>query len=774
MSDISGKQVEAYSSTSEYNIRNLFMQAPALVAILEGREGVCTLLNPLFSALMGGRDIVGKPMREAWPELEGQPYFEIVEGVYDTGEAFHGKEYPATADWNNDGNPTQRFFNFVYAPYINNGKTSGTMVFGFDVTEQVLAREKAEENQIILETIAKVSPVTLWMTDEQGQNTFVNQSWIDWTGVPLEKQLGEGWVSCIIEEDRQRAYSKYLSDVAAQSLFEVEFRIINTEGKVVWCYASGCPWYRPDGSFGGYAGSCIDISERKQAEEQIRYRHALLEARSEASPVAMVVVGAEGKIISFNSRFVSMWGFPADIIESKDDEAALQYALTQLKEPQEFIDRVKYLYTHSEKVENEVIIDEIEFKDGRVYERYARIVRGEDGTYYGWAWFFLDITERKQEEGRMRMVLEALPQMAWTTDAHGLTTYFNKGWYAYTGQSPEEPLGTGYLYVFREQDKAEIFRMWTEAVEKGESFEMEQYYRRYDGEYRWHLTRAVPIKNTKGEVLLWVGTCTDIHEQKLQTESLERKVEERTLELTKANIDLRRSNDELEQFAYIASHDLKEPIRKIQFFSDLLQSPSTKNPEIYIRKIQESTGRMRTLIDDLLDYSRIRKVDNAFRKVDLNKVLDMVREDLELVINEKQATITSEVLPTIKSIPLQMQQLFFNLLNNALKYSKDGIPPRITITVSSTSSTSVGEYPYLDSKRSYYTISIEDNGIGFDPKYTEKVFTIFQRLHSRETYSGTGIGLALCKKVVHNHGGEIYVSSIPGLGSTFYVILPAS
>jgi PAS domain S-box-containing protein len=369
-------------------------------------------------------------------------------------------------------------------------------------------------------------------------------------------------------------------------------------------------------------------------------------------------------------------------------------------------------------------------------------------------------------------MVDALPLMAWTAKPDGALDYLNSRWYQYTGQTPKEALGSGWASTMPPDTEEAVFTRWHHSLKHKVPYEVECKYRRHDGEYRWHIARAEPIKNEAGEVLYWLGTSTDIHDQKTLSALLEKKVQERTSELLNTNVALKRSNEDLEQFASVASHDLKEPLRKIQFFSDMLQDNRTKNPEGAIRKIKEASNRMVNLIEDLLEFSSLRRTEEQFQLVDLNQVLETIKQDLELVIKEKDVKLLAAQLPTLKGIPHQLEQLFNNLIGNAIKYSKTSEAPKIVISAKPTSKEDLIHLPAMDSKKSYTTITFADNGIGFHAEEAERIFGIFERLHSRDTYTGTGVGLALCRKVVHNHGGEIYATSQPGIGSSFVVILP--
>jgi light-regulated signal transduction histidine kinase (bacteriophytochrome) len=243
-------------------------------------------------------------------------------------------------------------------------------------------------------------------------------------------------------------------------------------------------------------------------------------------------------------------------------------------------------------------------------------------------------------------------------------------------------------------------------------------------------------------------------------------VKEAQLQLERTVEELRRSNRNLEEFAHAASHDLKEPVRKIHFFTTQLKDQlrtHLKEGELRLfGRIENATERMGNLIDDLLLYSHVSQRPHEMEKVDLNEKVHRVLEDLELDVQEKEAIIAVGKLPVVKGYRRQLQQLFQNLISNALKYSKKDMSPRIDISASEVA----------EKGKSYYLITVKDNGIGFEQEYADKIFQMFTRLHGKGEYSGTGVGLSIVKKVVENHNGFISVESIPGEGSTFNVLLP--
>jgi light-regulated signal transduction histidine kinase (bacteriophytochrome) len=280
--------------------------------------------------------------------------------------------------------------------------------------------------------------------------------------------------------------------------------------------------------------------------------------------------------------------------------------------------------------------------------------------------------------------------------------------------------------------------------------------------------------NEEEKPVRFIGSVLDITEKVAALQKIESLVEERTKELAEANEtlqninkELHRSNQNLEEFAHAASHDLKEPVRKIHFYTHQLKEQlNTRLKESELRsfnRIENASQRMGNLIDDLLLYSHVSQRPHETEAVDLNQKVQNVLEDLELDIEEKQAVIQVSRLPTVKGYRRQLQQIFQNLISNALKYSRQDEPPHITIVASMV----------IENKRSYHLIEVKDNGIGFEPEYAEKIFQMFTRLHGKAEYSGTGVGLSIVKKVVENHNGFIRAESIPGEGSNFMVFLPA-
>lgn len=363
---------------------------------------------------------------------------------------------------------------------------------------------------------------------------------------------------------------------------------------------------------------------------------------------------------------------------------------------------------------------------------------------------------------QLRNTLEALPPLAFTTDRNGTLEYVNKRWFDYSSSKDEFP---------QTEDCLTIKEQWLKSIGKGEPLEMEVLIKKIDtGVAYYHLLRATPVK-VDGVIIRWVGTLTHIHEQKMLNETLEQKVAERTEELLELNRQLEISNNELQQFTFVASHDLKEPLRKIHLYSNMIKQRAKleERVENYFDKIVNASDRMSKLINDLLSFGSL-SAPNLFEVSNLNQIINDILVDLELSIEAKNAVIEVGELPELEVIPALIRQLFQNIISNALKFSRAGIAPRIHISAQIVSEPAIEAPSTADGN--FCRIKITDNGIGFEEKYAQKIFTIFQRLNNRTEYEGTGIGLAIAKKIMDRHNGFISAKSRLGEGSSFYVIFP--
>ena len=339
-----------------------------------------------------------------------------------------------------------------------------------------------------------------------------------------------------------------------------------------------------------------------------------------------------------------------------------------------------------------------------------------------------------------------------------------------------------FLHVLHPDDRGRVVAEDERTERTGEPFRMEYRLIARDGGTVWVRDEAVLVRDEDGTPLFWQGVMYDVTEQKkaeeairLYSQDLEREVSRRTAQLREYAERLERSNRALEDFASVASHDLQEPLRKVLTYGERLKTGYGEDLGErglgYLRRMEDAAGRMRRLVEDLLALSRVTTQGSPFQPVDLGDVAQEVISDLEARIEETGGRVELGELPTVEADRAQMRQLLQNLVANALKFHKDGEPPIVAVRGEAFEERrkAKGTTPAADG---LCRVVVEDNGIGFDEQYIGRIFTPFERLHGRNAYEGTGMGLAICRKVVERHGGEITARSAPGRGSAFTVTLP--
>lgn len=542
-----------------------------------------------------------------------------------------------------------------------------------------------------------------------------------------------------------------------------------------------------------------DATEQQLAERRVKESESRFRTLAEAMPQIVWTARPDGHREYYNARWYEYTGLsPAESLGEgwpaalhPDDAARGAARWRRSVETGEFYE-IEYRFRR---------------RDGahRWFIGRATAVRDEAGRVVRWLGTCTDIDdfrkatdEARSNLERFRALTEAIPQLVWNADANRDATYFNTRWREYTGMAAVPASSFWWDHVTHPDDLPEMQAAWGR-VTRGEpaAFETEIRVRRAaDGLYRWFQAAVVPLRRPDGSVDQWIGSLSDIDDQKREAERLEGRVKEQTAVLQLTNetlrtevaerlqaeeqvrtvaLELRRSNDELEKFAYVASHDLQEPLRKIQAFGDRLATKFRDQVgdqgREYIDRMLASAGRMRTLINDLLAFSRVSSQGRAVARVDLGHELAEVLSDLEVRIAETGADVAAGPLPTVEADGLQMRQLFQNLIANALKFRTPDVPPRIAVSATRTADLPTDADPpppTYDGVR----ITVADNGIGFEQTYADQIFEVFQRLHAKHEFEGTGIGLAVCRKIVERHAGAITARGTLGQGAVFIVDLP--
>jgi PAS domain S-box-containing protein len=392
--------------------------------------------------------------------------------------------------------------------------------------------------------------------------------------------------------------------------------------------------------------------------------------------------------------------------------------------------------------------------------RGKMVERDSEGRPLRMTGIHVEITARKQLEARLRegenrfrTLANAAPVLIWVSGTSKLFSWFNQVWLDFTGRSLDQEQGMGWTESLHPDDRERCLDVYESHFELQAPFSVEYRLRRRDGEYRWILDTGVPRFDENGDFAGYIGSCVDVSEQRDRDRLIRRQAE-----------DLKRSNAELEQFAYVASHDLRQPLRMVGSFLTLLErrlgDTLDADGKSYLDFAVSGARRMDRLILDLLEYSRVgRQHGPPTETLDLAEVMGDVTSTLAVDIGESGSTVDVRgPLPIIEGNRIECGRLFQNLLANAIKYRRPGVAPQVVVSA--------------DETETEWVVSVADNGIGIAPESHQRVFGIFQRLVTQEEYEGTGIGLAVCRKIAEHHGGRIWVASQPDQGSTFSVAFP--
>ncbi len=642
--------------------------------------------------------------------------------------------------------------------------------------------ETKREAYAMFRNVTDSSPTGLWLSDTHGNMTYLNKTLVEWTGLPYQTLLDNGWASAVIEEDRDLAREVFSECIANKSHYDILFRINRFDGEVIWVRAAGDPFYNEDGTWAGYAGFCMDMDEIVIGRKALADSEERFSLMIEQSPLAICLfTGIDMRIEIANDAMLGYWNRNRSVMGQP-----LAHAMPEL-DGQPFLSLLQQVYTTGEVYQGNSTPAQI-LVNGKLENYYFdftyKPIRDSKGKIYGVMNVANDVTQQvlaTQKLIETRIALSGAIELAelstWSFCVKTREISYSERFREWLGLPHGNAMEEEFLELISEPHRYDVRQAIQVAVETGSegAFDIEfPLQNASSSQIRIIHAAARVFYDNDGNAEYLSGTAQDVTKERKLQEELKFKVKERTSELRKANNELEINNQELQQFAYIASHDLQEPVRKITVFMQMLESYLQSDPEkarTYITKINSSTKRMTALIKDVLGFSELAKTAMVFEPTDLNQIIRHVMNDFDLVIEQRDAQVICNRLPIIQSIPLQMSQLFGNLISNALKYSKADVPPNIEITGSELTDS---EKPHfnIDQNTDYFKIDVRDNGIGFDQKYADQIFNIFQRLHGKDEFAGTGIGLAMCRKILQNHNGDIVAKSELGVGTLFTVIIP--
>lgn len=642
----------------------MFMQAPMAIAILEGPAHTFTFANPAYRALVNGRDVLGKPLLVALPDLEGQGFDTLLEQVVSSGQPFFGKELPIKLEHHGEGEVL--FMNFTYTAKRNaHGVNDGVMVSGSDVTEQVRARHRAEAlsaqvraSEAELRFVTDALPVLLSFVDADERYRFANRAYEEWFGVSRQSLIGQTVQQVVGQAAYEKLRPFVMRGLAGERFSFEQHDVPYRLGGDRDIRVSFVPQVNEDGVVSGYVALLEDITSQRRAAAELNRQGRELARLLEQTQASELV----------------------------NKHALMKADLLNLK-----------------------------------------LAAAEDV---------------------LRNLVNNLPELAWSAEADGDIDFFNQRWFDYTGASLPELKGTRWQSRVDPAVLPDMVPRWRTWLEKGEPFEMEFPLRRADGEYRWFLTRVQPLRDGSGTIVRWFGVNADIHEQ--------REVGRRAEEASRAK----------DEFLATASHELRTPLNAILGWARMLRSGQV-DPSGYARgleTIERNAKAQVQLIEDILDGSRIitGKLHLEIRPLDLT---DLVRAALDAVrpaADAKGISLTLELDPEAARVvgdPERLQQVVWNLANNAVKFTPRGGAVELRLTRSGT----------------HIELAVSDSGQGISSQFLPHVFDRFRQAEgsSSRRHGGLGLGLALVRHLVEAHGGTVHAESGgEGQGSRFSVLLP--
>ncbi|WP_289658706.1 PAS domain S-box protein [Flavobacterium panacagri] len=765
---------------SEKRFRNTVKQLPLGIGILKGEELILEMANATYLHIIDKNesDVIDKPIFDSVPEAK-ETVFPLLKTVFETGVPYYTDELPVTL--NRYNTEELGYFNLVFYPLKENDIITGVIVVAYEVTEEVKGRHLLTESEKAFRNIVMESPIAMAIFRgkehiiEMANTTMMYTIWQKEEKDVIGKPLLE-----VFPELTNQKYPELLDEVISngKTIRENEsIAYVDIKGKLKKFYLDYeyTPLYEKNGKSSGIMVTVNDVTPKVKARKKLETAEQRLRLAAEIGEIAMWDLDLKTKKLIYSDNLLDLFGFEKDKklvhqdIRSRilpEDEPIIEEALTKAFKTSIYRYEARILKLDNTiswiKVHGKVFFDE--------NKEPAKMI----GTV-------MDITVEKnnqqvleKSEKKFRLLADSIPQQIWTSDSIGNLNYFNETFYNFCGFSKKEIEKNGWLQVVHPDDREENVKLWMESVKTGHDFLFVHRFKRYDGEYRWQLSRAVAQLDESGKISMWVGTSTDIEDQKNFTNQLEEQIIDRTTQLEIQNRDLVNMNIELQSFAYISSHDLQEPLRKIQTFASRLNELDDQNisanAKTYLSKIEISAKKMQALIQDLLTYSRANSADRVFTTVNINDIAEDVISDFSDRIEEKKAKVEYHDLGEATLIQFQFRQLLHNLVENALKFSRNGIPPRVQISVTEINGSTLPNAEFKD--KLYHHLKVSDNGIGFDLEYKDRIFEVFQRLNTESEFKGTGIGLAIVKKIVENHKGFITVSSEKDKGSTFNVFIP--
>ena len=749
---------------SEQQLRSFIESSHHPIGVYMGREMQIRFANQALKDGLGkGNDIVGKRYKDVLPELENQQVFEQLETVYSTGKSFQAKNQKL--DLVVDGELQSFYFDFSFTPLFNAaGEVYGVINTGADVTELNEARERIAESEWRYRTLIEEAPIaTALYFGRDIRIQYANDIMLGYWG-KSNKVIGKKLREALPElEDQpfpdllEKVYASGQTYIGVKEKAELEI-----DGRLVPAYFNYTykPLFNKEGEVYGIHHTAIDVTEEVLAQKRLSESEARFRNMVKQAPVAIAFTwGNEMVFENVNAPMLHIMGrATADEVNGKK----LVEALPEV-ENQAVLEIIREVLRTGKPISAEEQLVYLQ-KKGKVLPHYLNLSYTpliEEGKVTGVIHVAIDVTEQVQARKRIEQsardlqnLADAMPQIVWIATPEGKVTYYNERVSVFSGARQLPDGNWHWESILIEEDKQPTVDAWDKAVRAGTIYEAEHRLRMRDGSHRWHLSRALPQRDSEGKVTRWFGTATDVHDRKEHEEALEIK-----------NRHLISINNDLDNFIYTASHDLKAPILNIEGLLALLADGHTatgdqeSDTEEILEMMKGSVERFKKTIDSLTEVAKLQQAyEFNTELVHVAEVIKEVTLDLAPLLTSTQAVLDVNVASdaAIRFSSKNLRSVIYNLLSNAVKYRSPNRTPRVQIS--------------CHQSEQYHVLTFTDNGLGMTAGQRKGLFAMFKRFHDH--VEGTGIGLYMVKKVVENADGKIEVESKPNVGTTFRVYLP--
>jgi PAS domain S-box-containing protein len=750
---------------------NTILQAPVAMCILTGPQFMVELANEKMFELWGRTpaEMMNKPLFEGVYEAKNHGFEELIESVYKTGQTLSRQSVATT--FLRKGNLEPGYVDVIYHPYRNtDGTITGVLAVATDTTPQVIARKKIEEAEENLRNTILQAPVAMCILIGpefivELANTKMFELWGKTSGETVGKPLFEG-----VYEAKDQGFEDWIGSVyKTGETVSVEGApaLLNRNGKVEQAYVNVIyqAYRNAIGAIIGVLAIAVDITAQVIARKKIEEAEEKARLAIRSADLGVYEIIYNTNEMYTDERFREIWGV---------DNTTERKKYTDLIHPDDWPQRIK-AHEESLKTGHLEYRSRVKWKDQsfRWVKINGKVIFDDKGKPVKLLGIIQDITKesRQQQEleengEKLNIVIDASELGIWEMNLKTEEVIYSDRYLEIFGY--EKGALINHQQIFQHihpEDIEHRTKSIEEAIISGTLHHKMRLITK-DKSIRWIETQGKVFYDYNNKPDKMMGTIRDITREKqrehqlLESEViLDKLVKERTYQLE-------RSNEDLQQFAHVASHDLKEPLRKIKMYTSRVEDEyATALPPKALEYLTQVTGastRMQMMIDGILSFSSVNSSTGYIEKVNLNGVLNDVKNDLDIPIEQKKAILIMDELPEIQGAGILLYQLFYNLVSNSLKFSKPDTVPVIKVSASI----------MKKEGKEYAKILVADNGIGFNKEHAEQIFTTFVRLNSKDKYEGTGLGLSLCKKIAERHGGTIGAIGIENEGAVFTIMLP--